>query len=47
MLFITFITTTMHVDQDDIQIKRIYAEENKITVLLLLLFIGNLFIRFT
>lgn len=37
----------MHVDQDDIQIKRIYAEENKITVLLLLLFIGNLFIRFT
>lgn len=46
MLFITFITT-MHVDQDDIQIKRIYDEENKITVLILLLFIRNLFIRFT
>lgn len=37
----------MHVDQDDIQIKRIYAEENKITVLVSLLFIRNLIIRFT
>lgn len=33
MLFITFITTTMHVDQDDIQIKRIYAENYSFSII--------------